>query len=267
MLTHKLFFRVVIFTIILTISLVFYAHWIEPVWIEVTHHTIKAPVRAPLRIAHLTDLHIKKLGYREKRLLHLINREAPDVILISGDSISNTGNYTEVGSFLKNLKAPLGVWLVRGNWEHWRPRIDELQTYADADIHFLNNANHRLKDDYWIIGLNDNSAGHPDLKLASKGLFHKAFKIGLFHSPDFFLAHAQAFNIVFAGHTHGGQVRLPFLPPLWLPAGSGPYVKGWYTTGRSTMYVSRGIGNSVIDIRFLCRPELPIIDIVPADSS
>src|SRR4051794_10561862 len=105
---------------IFAIGVAVYAHWIEPVWIQVTRHTVQANVSAPLKVAHLTDLHIDEVGFRERHLLDLLRQEKPDAILITGDSVSNNGNYAGVSRFLKDLTAPLGVWLVRGNWEHWR---------------------------------------------------------------------------------------------------------------------------------------------------
>jgi uncharacterized protein len=72
---------------------------------------------------------------------------------------------------------------------------------------------------------------------------------------------------VLAGHTHGGQVRLPLVPVFWLPHGSGRFLEGWYTERGSKMYVSRGIGTSILPIRFRCPPELSIITLSPAPSS
>ena len=68
-------------------------------------------------------------------------------------------------------------------------------------------------------------------------------------------------DLALAGHTHGGQVRLPWLPPLWLPRGSGRFVEGWYEREGSQMYVCRGIGMSILPIRFFCRPELAVITV------
>lgn len=259
-----MFFRKFLLIISIGISVAIYAHWIEPVWIKVTRHTIKARVKTPLRIAHLTDLHIDKYDYRERHLLALLRREKPDAILISGDSISDSGNYAEVGKFLKDLSAPLGVWLVRGNWEHWRPDKNKFAAYSSAGVHFLNNTNHQLSDGIWIIGIDDYLAGTPNLSNALSEVPENGFKIGLFHSPGYFSSHSDFFDLVLAGHTHGGQIRIPFLPPLWLPEGSDPYIEGWYSSKKgSRMYVSRGIGNSILELRFFCRPELPIITIVP----
>lgn len=249
-----------IFSIFLLV-LFSYAYWLEPVWIEVTHHILPADIKNKLRIAHLTDLHIRSLGYREEKIRIILEKEAPDVILVSGDSISENANYREAGNFLRTLQAPLGVWLVNGNWEHWRPSREESEAFNASGIRLLNNSAEKLTDGVWLVGIDDELAGNPDLKKAFRNVPDNAFKIGLFHSPTFFDRSYSHFNIALAGHTHGGQIRLPFLPPLWLPEGSGRFVAGWYPKGNSKMYVSRGLGNSIFDVRFLCRPELPIIEL------
>lgn len=85
--------------------------------------------------------------------------------------------------------------------------------------------------------------------------------IGLFHSPASFDSVAGSWPLALAGHTHGGQIRLPFVKPLWLPEGSGSYVAGWYEGKGSKLYVSRGVGTAMLPLRFLCRPELALITI------
>jgi predicted MPP superfamily phosphohydrolase len=71
------------------------------------------------------------------------------------------------------------------------------------------------------------------------------------------------FHLGLAGHTHGGQVRLPVVDSLWAPSGGLPYLQGWYTKNRSQLYVSRGIGTTIVPARFLARPEVPVIEIRP----
>jgi predicted MPP superfamily phosphohydrolase len=112
---------------------------IEPNWIEVTHHFLTVPVAQPLKIAHLSDLHTERLGLRERRLLKLLDQEKPDVIVITGDTISSTGTYEEEARVLRELHAPLGVWLVRGNWENWYALRNESDFYRANGIHFLLN--------------------------------------------------------------------------------------------------------------------------------
>ncbi len=238
-----------------------YAYFIEPSWIEVTRYSVKLEVPKPIKIAHLSDLHIDSIGLRERKILSILAQEKPDTILISGDSIGEDGNYQAVGEFLEKLSAPLGVWSVNGNWEHWRPAEKEQEVYRLAGIKFLNNTTEKLIDGIWIVGIDDALAGNPDIEKAVRAIPKGTRTLGLFHSPSFFDQTDFKFDLVFSGHTHGGQVRLPFIAPLWLPEGSGRFVSGWYDKGRSKMYVSRGLGNSILDIRFLCRPEISIVEI------
>lgn len=240
-----------------------YALWIEPFWIEVNRHSVQARVLSPLRIAHLSDLHVRGFGRRELKTLSLLASEKPDAILITGDSIAEDGNYSALREFLQRLKAPLGVWATRGNWEHWRPNENEADFYTSTHVNWLDNAAAPLRQDVWVIGLDDSLAGNPDLKAALSDVPTHVYKIGMIHSPDFFDRMGQSFDLTLAGHTHGGQLRLPFLPPPWLPEGSGRYVWGWYENEAQKMYVNRGLGNSIIDARFLARPEIAVFDLVP----
>jgi predicted MPP superfamily phosphohydrolase len=91
---------------------------IEPYRIEVTHSSVQAPVTRPLKIAHLSDLHTSGLGRRERKLLLLLEAEHPDVIVITGDTVTWGHHYDKIRQLLSRLNAPLGVWLVRGNWEN-----------------------------------------------------------------------------------------------------------------------------------------------------
>src|SRR2546429_3540761 len=268
------------------------AFWIEPDWIEATHHRIFAPLASPLKIAHLSDIHTHGLGCRERRMLALLESEEPDLIVITGDTVSNggfddifretarrlkqarpktahdqglarenDGRYEMCGEVLKHLHAPLGVWLVRGNWEHWWPLSDERKFYESVGVNFLLNAGRPVRDNIWILGFDDAVVGSPSLEAALAGVPPGAFKIALFHSPAYFERIASRCNLAFAGHTHGGQVRLPFLRPLWLPPGCGGFLEGWYEQEGSRMYVSRGIGTSSLNVRFLCRPELALFTV------
>jgi predicted MPP superfamily phosphohydrolase len=250
-----------------------WAFLVEPDWIEVTRHRVKAPLRAPLTIAHLSDLHVASFGRREESLLRSLAAARPDLIVITGDSVSGTGApeelrrddapYAPVRDLLMRLRAPLGVFAVRGNWENWRPLTRERAFYEAAGVKLLVNEAARVRDDVWLLGLDEASNGAPDVAEAREGVPAHAYRIVLFHAPVAFDGVAGREELALAGHTHGGQVRVPLLPPLWLPPGSDGYVAGWYEKRGSRLYVSRGIGTSIAPARLFCRPELAVHTLGP----
>jgi uncharacterized protein len=184
--------------------------FVEPNWIEVTHHSLRAPVSAPLKIAHLTDLHTKGLGFRERRLLQLLRQENPDLIVITGDTISSTGTYEEESVVLRQLHAPLGVWLVRGNWESWDTLRGESEFYRANGVHFLANRSAAVRPDIWLTGTNDTLNLSAEVERAFASVPEHTYRIALFHSPALFSQSAGRYDLALAGHSHGGQVRIPF---------------------------------------------------------
>ncbi|WP_437635681.1 metallophosphoesterase [Sorangium sp. So ce854] len=240
-----------------------HAFWVEPYRVEVSHHRVPMALARPLRVAHLSDLHTVGFGRRERRVAELLAREAPDVIVVTGDSIADDGSYAGVTETLRELHAPLGVWSVEGNWEHWRPSADARAAYAAAGVNDLTNASARLREDVWLVGLDDTLAGHPDAARAFDGVPRGAQVIVLLHSPVGVYQVRGRAGLVLAGHTHGGQIRWPWGTPLWLPPGSGTFVEGAYDVDGTTMYVSRGIGNSLVEARLFCRPEIAIFELGP----
>jgi predicted MPP superfamily phosphohydrolase len=236
---------------------------IEPYRIEVTHSSVQAPLVHPLKIAHLSDLHTSGLGRREWKLLSLLDAERPDVIVITGDTVTWGHAYDNIRPLLSRLHAPLGVWLVRGNWENSRRQHDEHAFYSQLGIHFLLNEARAIRPDVWVAGLDDPSSGRPNLDAALSTVPQGAYVIAAFHAPAFFDDIAGRVPLVLAGHTHGGQVHLWLVPIFWLPRGSGRFIEGWYAERGSQMYVSRGVGTTFLPIRFRCPPELSIISIGP----
>jgi predicted MPP superfamily phosphohydrolase len=239
---------------------------VEPYRIEVTHSSVQASLTRPLKIAHLSDLHTSGLGRRERHLLALLDAEQPDIILITGDTVTWGHPYEGIRPLLSRLHAPLGVWLVRGNWENQYPLHNERAFYSQIGVHFLLNEARPIRPDVWLVGLDDPSSGRPNIEGALSAVPHGAYVIAAFHAPAFFDKIADRVPLVLAGHTHGGQVRLPLIPVFWLPRGSGRFFEGWYAEGGSRMYVSRGIGTTFLPIRFRCPPELAIITASPQGS-
>lgn len=235
---------------------------IEPYLLTVAHHRVTATeLRAPLRVAHVSDLHVQSFGMREKALLAALEKEKPDLIAITGDTVDG-GDLEVARPLLTAMRAPLGVLAVAGNWEHWRPvHGDQAAFYASVGARFLRNESIRVRSDLIVLGLDDALSGDPDDR-AFRSL-GDGLRLALFHAPigiEMARKHAQ---LALAGHTHGGQVRVPFLGPLWRPPGSGDFDRGWYLRGGSRMHVSSGVGTSIFRLRFACRPELAILDLGP----
>jgi uncharacterized protein len=256
-----------VFVIVVLVAAGVYAVAIEPFWIETTHSYQPANVQRPIKIAHLSDLHTTRMGFRERRVLAILNKERPDVIVVTGDNFTaSPRSHAATQALLGQLRAPLGIWVVRGNWENWRPVADEAEFYRSTGVHFLNNEGQPLNKDIWIAGLDDPWSGQAQMAAALTNAPRQMYRLVLFHSPRLFSSAAGQFDLALAGHTHGGQLRLPWIGPLWLPGGCGPYVSGWYTAKGSQMYVSRGIGTSILPVRFLARPEVAILALIPVKS-
>jgi hypothetical protein len=226
--------------------------------IEVTRHRVAAPLAEPMTVAVLADLHLERLGVLETRMLQVVGAARPDLILIAGDITGLDGANPVYLDVLGRLTAPRGVWMVPGNWDYWAPMADDQRVCQAAGVRWLRNEAVEIASGIWLVGLDDAVAGAPDADTALRGVPADAWVIALFHCPVSFDDLAGRCALAFAGHTHGGQVRLPGLPPLWMPAGCGRYVSGWYQRDGSRMYVTRGLAAPGIPMRLFCRPEIAL---------
>jgi predicted MPP superfamily phosphohydrolase len=260
--------------LVLALMFVAYIFLLEPIWIEVTRHEAWFKRLPPefdgLVIAHLSDLHMTSYGLRERRVLAVLEKAKPGAIVMTGDLISTGTDRAAVHQFLKDLQRlspPFGLWAVLGNHEHSDTLAKDgdgmRRFFNEAGVSLLVNAAGRIGrgvDTLTFIGVDDPYTGHDRLGDALKGMQRTPFAILLSHSPEiFFQADLARIDLVLAGHTHGGQMRLPWFGALWLPPGSELYESGWFAGGNAKMYVTRGVGTSLLPIRFLSRPEVPLI--------
>lgn len=254
----------------------FYAHSIEPKLLNISKYTIrheKIPASFnEFKIIQFSDTHLGfqyTLAQLEKLILK-INQHEPDIIFFTGDLIDDPKNYPEAGkltSILKNLKAPFGKFAVYGNHDHggYGTNLYE-QIMTNAGFHLLLNEAAPVelldKSQIYIVGIDDAMLGKPDIKTSLKNVPADGYKILLSHAPDL-ADDAQTFNIhlQLSGHSHGGQIQIPFLGALVKPPFAEKYVEGMYKiTGDEplTLYVNRGLGTTRLPFRFLSRPELSI---------
>ena len=246
---------------LLPFSLLGYAVFIEPNQLDsTTHHILIGSQKRHFTIAHVTDLHTKGMGAVEHKLIAAIKENKPDMIVITGDIATPGGTAKGYEEVLAQLKAPLGVYFVQGNWEYWEPVKQLKDIFSRQGIQDLTNKYLRLNESIWLAGLDDELAGSPDISVL-KDIPEDKKVISIFHSPALFKKISNKIDLAFAGHSHGGQIRLPWLGPLWTPEGTGEFDSGWYKNGRASMYVSRGIGNSILPVRLNCKPEVAFIKV------
>lgn len=248
--------------IFLTLILI-YSFFIEPNWIETNYFEFEISIDRTITIAQLSDIHIVKFGNLEEKVITILNQKQPDVIVITGDLVSRNGKRNEYKKFLSKLSAPLGVFYVKGNWEHWNPVKDFLALLNETKVELLNNENKKIYKNIYLIGFDDAYEGRVDIESSLFNIPKNAFKIGLFHSPKFFEQIFNKIDLAFSGHSHGGQIQIPFLGPIITPYGTGTFSNGWFEKNGSKMYVNRGIGTSILNVRLFSRPEVCFVKLVP----
>lgn len=231
------------------LALMIDAFAIEPRWLEVTAHGDGA-----LTVAHLSDLHITGEGALERRVLDAVSAASPDLIVITGDSVTDgrfdAAPVTRTLSALVAQRPRLGVFAVPGNHEDW-VGPGALEAIRAAGVTLLDDRSVTLEGGR--LALHGLSRARPG-QVQTPGL-----DIVLCHYPAVLPLVARAdVELVLVGHTHGGQVRLPLVGALALPFDSGGFDAGWFERAGTRMYVSRGVGTSILPIRFLCRPEVAI---------
>ncbi len=243
--------------------------WYEPQALQVERLTL--PTSSPggqVRLLQISDLHLSNFNSYFAKVARQVADLQPDLIVLTGDYLEEERNIRGVLSFLKELKAPHGIYAVQGNWEYWsRLEGENLRRhFAGAGVKLLLNERTDLEINgraLSIFGL-DYPSSIDHLHQLQKEVDPQRFNLLLSHVPAF--AHEQLnkhINLILSGHTHGGQLRLPFLPPLYLPRYSGRFVAGFYHVSqhRIPLYVSRGVGTSVLPLRFFCRPEIGLFEL------
>ena len=247
-------------------SLLAWAHFVEPRRLEVTHHThLLGEGTPPITLLHLSDLHFITDDRSAYKLVEKLQALPCDLVVLTGDLVHRGADLTRVSHLLRELPHPrMGIFTSVGNWDRWcgAPFPQWLAMLEDAHIEVLLNRWVSLPApgrSIALVGLDDPLSGDPDLSVL-QGIPPSYQRLVLCHTPGFFPSiAATGAHLVLSGHTHGGQIRLPFTRSVWMPAGSGPFDQGWFDARGCHLFVNRGIGMSVAPVRFLCRPEAALI--------
>jgi uncharacterized protein len=251
---------------------------LEPRRLAVTRQSLDLPLSDPLSFVQISDLHLQRVGAIHERIADAVREASPAFILITGDSVDRADSVPLLRDFLRLLPPSTPKYAILGNWEHWSgvDLAGVRRSYAEANGRLLVNES-VMHGPIRITGLDDLIGGRPDLSAALGRAEPAAAHLLLCHCPahrDVLASAATPVTIggaalrrgidsahlagafVFSGHTHGGQVNLGGFAPM-RPPGSGRYVAGWYRGGAApAMYVSRGVGTSVLPVRLGSVPEL-----------
>lgn len=219
------------------------------------------------RITHITDVHHSRIvGLNEiERVVEIANGTKPDLIALTGDYTSTYRRFIEpCAEALRALKAPEGVWAVLGNHDHYTDR--ELTTRALERNHIpvLNNVNTVLRrgsDSLQLAGIDDWSWAGTDWNRALNGINQAVPTVLLSHQPNVLdTKEAQSVSLILSGHTHGGQITLPFIgAPAGLATKDLKYVHGLFRRGPTQLYVSSGTGVIGLPLRLGVRPEIAVL--------
>lgn len=252
----------------------YYAKYLEPNWTETNHIQISSP-KIPkefnqYKILQFSDTH---LGFHYdtqefESVIKKMNKLNPDLVLFTGDLIDAPDryqNYEQIAPLLRKINSKDGKYWIYGNHDHGGYGTDILNDVMTAgEFTLLQNEHQEIQkgqDFITLSGLDDGMLGHPDLDKALQGADAKSFTILMMHEPDFADMYVDSnIDLMLSGHSHGGQVQLPFLGHLIAPPYGEKYVNGSYSVGHNKfhLYVNKGIGTTRLPYRFFCRPEITL---------
>ncbi len=224
-----------------------------------------APGSKPIRIVHLTDLHCSFLtGPLMEKLPKTIAALKPDIIVFTGDAFNDVSGRASFADLLKELPKIAPTFCVRGNHDY---SDDGSYVYDKTDVHYLDSSADWVVvrgTKIWIAGVG--TAHEEQIEaLLSRAPNFSAFTMFLYHYPiGLRNAVAHNFDLFCGGHTHGGQVRLPWYGALLTNSELGKkYEYGLFKEKETSIFISRGIGTIGIPVRFLAPPEVAVIDVYP----
>lgn len=247
-----------------------YAYFVEPYRLDVRKVEIKSakiPQGKRLRVVHISDIHSDAAARLEETLPAAIAAEKPDLIVYTGDSVNSPEGLPVFRKCITALAQIAPVYVVRGNWDVWFWK--NLDLFGETGAKELNGAAERLEIGgvpVWLAGIFVES--EKKLPETLSRIPKNEFSIFLFHYPDLIPeVSAAEIDLYAAGHTHGGQVAMPFYGALVTFSKFGKkYEGGTYQVDKTTLNVNRGIGmegGKAPRVRFWARPEITVIEIVP----
>jgi predicted MPP superfamily phosphohydrolase len=241
------------------IFILIYAFFIEPFSIRKSYLNINENIEKPIKIIDISDLHIYKYIFFHDKILENIKKEKPDMILYTGDSIIKNTDKDSLNKFFNKLSQIAPVYAIYGNWDYYDLKMVN-DVYNANNIHLINDNSISIYFDNFSLKL----IGLPIYKKISYiDTTPASYTIVLEHIPDTIYYNKEIFdqaNLILAGHTHGGQIYIPFLTEQLIKKYAF-YLRGKKILDKNKiMYINRGLG-SWYNIRLFSPPEILIITI------
>lgn len=257
-----------------------YSTLIEPLWFEVEHITLKLP-RLPkpfsgFRLAQISDIHAGEqwMPAHLDAVIEKLIAINPDAIAVTGDFVHSSPPVTDemlnmTEAALRKLSTHFPVYAVMGNHDYWWDVERVRSVFVRVNVMEMNNRFHTLSrgdTSLHICGVDDVYERMDDLEAVLSRLPHEGCAILLAHEPDFADTSAATgrFDLQISGHSHGGQVVVPFIGPIVLPRHGRKYPIGIYQVGNMIQYTNRGLGMIFPYVRFMCRPEITLFTFMTA---
>lgn len=276
--------KLLISFIVLVVLLAF--AYVQNNWLEVSHYAYKSS-EVPqefvgFRVVQISDLHNATFGKENEKLLVKIQELSPDIVVLTGDLVDSNHTNIEVAlAFAEKVVASYPTYYVTGNHEDWLEESDKLELLEGLErvgVVCLADEYVEIKrgdSKITLIGLNDEGLGGIKLKVTEETTGEPKFltenedtsglQILLAHEPQYMENYTKYnVNLVFSGHAHGGQFRMPFVGGGLVAPGQGlfpKYTEGVHVMNETTMIISRGLGNSIIPVRVFNRPEIVCVEL------
>lgn len=259
----------------LGICILLYAQLIEPNWIEINSLQLPLPHLASefngYRIVQISDVH-RDEWMTTRRLQHivsLINRQKPDLVVITGDLVTRNRSplIPSLKLALEQLTPKERTLAVLGNHDHEIDTKSLIKVLEQSGVFHLCNQVYTIQRGNAVLhiaGVDDVQMSKNRLDLVLQQLPNKGLAILLAHEPDFANTSAATgrFDLQLSGHSHGGQIRVPFFKPLILPPWGKDYYSGEYQVGKMLLHTNRGLGMTGLHLRLFSRPEITVFNLV-----
>ncbi|MBD3170202.1 MAG: hypothetical protein GF307_12020 [candidate division Zixibacteria bacterium] len=240
--------------------------------IEIPHARLAETLK-DLTIVHISDMHIRRDGIYSHRIQKSINSLEPDILFVTGDLIKGPEKIDEALEFFSHVKSRFGIFYVPGNYDHTYADLNKVLDLFDGlqrlGVHVLFNRSLRctvIRDgqtrSFYISGIDDLVTFHDDIDDALSGCTEDLPAILLSHSPKIFKkAVAHDVDVVLSGHTHGGQIYIPYITQrLTRKYFIGSYLKGYHYTQGTHIFINRGLGASLVPVRLFALPQIAVLE-------